>query len=79
MGKAETRRAANIWAMINKKMEKAVSAIHVQMGTVTRLARTIPARKRSENHRSGSREVKDSGMRPRLEGFAACIVLFMIA
>jgi hypothetical protein len=57
-------------------MEKTARPIQPQNEKETRLARTIPPRKASENHISGSRVINDSGMRVVVEGFTACIVVF---
>ena len=50
-----------------------------KMDRGTRLARTMPPRKASENHTSGSRVVNCSSIRLEVGGFAACIVSFIIA
>src|SRR6266511_1101895 len=74
----EDKRGASICERITRKMAKTVSAIQTQMENDTRLARTIPARKASENHISGSRDIC-SCTRFHVRGFVACIVPFMIA
>jgi hypothetical protein len=57
-------------------IETTISAIQTKIWKERRLAKTIPAKKASENHTSGSRVVSCSCKRLIVEGFAACIGVF---
>ena len=54
-------------------MARTVREIQTQIESETRLAKTIPARKTSENHINGSCVVSRSDMRLDVGGLAACI------
>ena len=68
------RRAVKMRARIRRRMASAAEASQVQSDRETRLPRTIPVRKTSENHISGGCVVKRS--RKDVGGFAACIDAF---
>ena len=57
-------------------IERLMRAIQTKMCRESRLAKTIPARKASENHTKGSRVVSCSCIRLGGEVFATCIVIF---
>src|SRR4026208_1594033 len=72
----EGRRRARRRETRIRRSAKTKRAIHTKIWRDTRLARTIPARKASENHTSGSRVVSCSCMRLRGGVSAACIDVF---
>jgi hypothetical protein len=59
--------------MTRRKIAKTVIEIQAQIESETKLAKTIPPRKASENHISGSCVVSRSCMRFDAGVFAACI------
>ena len=77
-GNVAGRFGRRICERMRRKMARTVNPAHADVGNGARLAKMIPARKASENHIKGSRETSSS-MRLKIEGFAACIVPFMIA
>ena len=59
-----------------RRRNNSESPAHIQIEREIKLAKTMPARKASENHISGSCVVNCSCMRLDVDELAACIVVF---